>query len=193
MIDIANQVTQQNAHKTAWCEPYIAAIVGPYSKKLPTCQSSMTWFYVNHPSGRIPAEDENPLQAGCTPMQLQVTALLLRNMAAIPEAVVTHSPALLEHTSVALPRSYAVEGSCIYRAVSVQCKYQVLLDFGAILMLALDTGGTSAIATFRCSAAMSCPIPPPLHLPPSSHRLALFNPRPPIHHCTITEFSTQST
>lgn len=73
MIDIANQVTQQNAHKTASCEPYIAAIVGPYSKKLPTCQSSMTWFYVNHPLGRIPAEDENPLQAGCTPMQLQVT------------------------------------------------------------------------------------------------------------------------
>lgn len=73
MIDIANQITQQNAHKTASCEPYIAAIVGPYSKKLPTCQSSMTWFYVNHPLGRIPAEDENPLQAGCTPMQLQVT------------------------------------------------------------------------------------------------------------------------
>lgn len=72
MIDIANQVTQQNAHKTATCEPYIAAIVGPYSKKLPTCQSSMTWFYVNHESGRIPSEDENPLQAGCTPMQLQV-------------------------------------------------------------------------------------------------------------------------
>ena len=72
MIDIANQVTQQNAHKTAACEPYIAAIVGPYSKKLPTCQSSMTWFYVNHESGRIPSEDENPLQAGCTPMQLQV-------------------------------------------------------------------------------------------------------------------------
>ncbi|KAL0038793.1 hypothetical protein WJX79_008093 [Trebouxia sp. C0005] len=75
MIDIANQVTQQNAHKTASCEPYIAAIVGPYSKKLPTCQSSMTWFYVNHQSGRIPAEDENPLQAGCTPMQLQVVTL----------------------------------------------------------------------------------------------------------------------
>lgn len=72
MIDIANQVTQQNAHKTSTCEPYIAAIVGPYNKKLPTCQSSMTWFYVNHESGRIPAEDENPLQAGCTPMQLQV-------------------------------------------------------------------------------------------------------------------------
>lgn len=72
MIDIANQVTQQNAHKTSTCEPYIAAIVGPYNKKLPTCQSSMTWFYVNHEAGRIPAEDENPLQAGCTPMQLQV-------------------------------------------------------------------------------------------------------------------------
>ena len=72
MIDIANQVTQQNAHKTCACEPYIAAIVGPYNKKLPTCQSSITWFYVNHEPGRIPAEDENPLQAGCTPMQLQV-------------------------------------------------------------------------------------------------------------------------
>lgn len=72
MIDIANQVTQQNAHKTATCEPYIAAIVGPYNKKLTTCQSSMTWFYVHHEAGRIPAEDENPLQAGCTPMELQV-------------------------------------------------------------------------------------------------------------------------
>lgn len=72
MIDIANQVTQQNAHKTPTCEPYIAAIVGPYNKKLPTCQSSMTWFYVSHQPGRIPSEDENPLQAGCTPMQLQV-------------------------------------------------------------------------------------------------------------------------
>lgn len=77
MIDIANQVTQQNAHKTATCEPYIAAIVGPYNKKLPTCQSSMTWFYVNHEPGRIPSEDENPLQAGCTPMQLQVSLLKL--------------------------------------------------------------------------------------------------------------------
>ncbi|KAL3138447.1 hypothetical protein ABBQ32_006237 [Trebouxia sp. C0010 RCD-2024] len=75
MIDIANQVTQQNAHKTSTCEPYIAAIVGPYNKKLPTCQSSMTWFYVAHEPGRIPSEDENPLQAGCTPMQLQVVTL----------------------------------------------------------------------------------------------------------------------
>lgn len=72
MIDIANQVTQQNAHKTPLCEPYIAAIVGPYSKKLMTCQSNMTWFYVQHAANRIPAEDENPLQAGCTPMELQV-------------------------------------------------------------------------------------------------------------------------
>ena len=72
MIDIANQVTQQNAHKTSTCEPYIAAIVGPYNKKLATCQSSMTWFYVQHEAGRIPAEDENPLQAGCSPMELQV-------------------------------------------------------------------------------------------------------------------------
>ena len=72
MIDISNQVTQQNAHKTATCEPYIAAIVGPYHKKLPTCQSSISWFYVNHEAGKIPAEDENPLQFGCTPMQLQV-------------------------------------------------------------------------------------------------------------------------
>ena len=72
MIDIANQVTQQNAHKTGTCEPYIAAIVGPYNKKLATCQSSMTWFYVHHEAGRIPAEDENPLQAGCSPMELQV-------------------------------------------------------------------------------------------------------------------------
>ena len=79
MIDIANQVTQQNAHKTSTCEPYIAAIVGPYNKKLPTCQSSMTWFYVNHEAGRIPAEDENPLQAGCTPMQLQVCLHALLN------------------------------------------------------------------------------------------------------------------
>lgn len=75
MIDIANQVTQQNAHKTASCEPYIAAIVGPYNKKLTTCQSSMTWFYVQHEAGRIPSEDENPLQAGCTPMELQVMLL----------------------------------------------------------------------------------------------------------------------
>ena len=80
MIDIANQVTQQNAHKTATCEPYIAAIVGPYNKKLPTCQSSMTWFYVNHEPGRIPSEDENPLQAGCTPMQLQVCIFLLSQL-----------------------------------------------------------------------------------------------------------------
>lgn len=77
MIDIANQVTQQNAHKTSTCEPYIAAIVGPYNKKLPTCQSSMTWFYVAHEPGRIPSEDENPLQAGCTPMQLQVCLRVL--------------------------------------------------------------------------------------------------------------------
>ncbi len=52
--------------------------------------------------------------------------------------------------------------------------YAVLLDFGAISMLASDAGGNSAIARFGCSAARSWPIPPP---PPPWCPLAHIAPR----------------
>ena len=76
LVDIGNQVTQQHAHRCdSGHEPYVGAIVGPYGKSEPQDRpdiSTIDWFYVDHPPGRIPANEEDPLQAGCRPMQLQV-------------------------------------------------------------------------------------------------------------------------
>ncbi|KAK9818670.1 hypothetical protein WJX74_002471 [Apatococcus lobatus] len=77
LVDIGNQVAQQHAHRCdSGHEPYVGAIVGPYGKSDHQDRpdvSSIDWFYVDHPPGRIPANEEDPLQAGCRPMQLQVT------------------------------------------------------------------------------------------------------------------------
>jgi hypothetical protein len=73
IIDIHNQVTQQHQfRRDSDDEPYIAAIVGPYDEELPGTASHLTWFHVQHEGGRVPLPDEDPLQAGCRPMALQV-------------------------------------------------------------------------------------------------------------------------
>eukprot|EP00878_Enallax_costatus_P044864 GHUV01053634.1.p1 GENE.GHUV01053634.1~~GHUV01053634.1.p1 ORF type:complete len:195 (+),score=49.90 GHUV01053634.1:90-587(+) len=48
VIDIANQLQMQQQFRQAPSgdEPYIAAIVSPYDKRLPGLQSSVTWFRV---------------------------------------------------------------------------------------------------------------------------------------------------
>ena len=55
-------------------ELYIAAIVSPYDDQAHADVSAVTWFHVAHEVGRIPGPDQDPLQAGCRPMALQVTA-----------------------------------------------------------------------------------------------------------------------
>jgi len=72
LIDIHNQVTQQHAHRLGADEPYAAAIVGPYDRRLPGLASAMAWFYVAHEPDALPGPEQDPLQAGCTPMALAV-------------------------------------------------------------------------------------------------------------------------
>lgn len=50
----------------------MAAIVGPYDRKLPSTRSSMLWFYVDHAPGAVVTHGTNPLDAGFTPMELKV-------------------------------------------------------------------------------------------------------------------------
>ena len=69
------QVTQQHAHRRCGDEPYAAAIVGPYDRRLPGLASAIAWFYVAHEPERLPLPEQDPLQAGCTPMTLAVRAL----------------------------------------------------------------------------------------------------------------------
>lgn len=76
IIDIKNQVVQQQQfRKGDGMETYVAAIVAPYDDQLPGNASQVTWFHVAHESGRIPSPDEDPLQAGCRPMALQVRSV----------------------------------------------------------------------------------------------------------------------
>ncbi len=68
--------------------------------------------------------------------------------------------------------------------------YAVLLDFGAISMLASDAGGNSAIARFGCSAARSWPFPPPpplLGAPSLTSPLAIQSktPNTPLYHSKV--------
>ena len=70
-IDIYNQVLQQHAHRedgygtTAYSEPYIAAIVSPYDRSVPSPMSTINWFYVSHAPGAVPAEGQRPNEVGC--------------------------------------------------------------------------------------------------------------------------------
>ena len=57
-------------------ELYIAAIVSPYDDQAHGDVSVVTWFHVAHEVGRIPGPDQDPLQAGCRPMALQVICYL---------------------------------------------------------------------------------------------------------------------
>lgn len=103
IIDIYNQVLQQHAHREeapavakvdtgaegeagaggeaaavdekGTVEPYLAAIVGPYDRHLPSHQSSLTWFYVEHKAGVLPDEGQPPAEVGCVAKALQVEQL----------------------------------------------------------------------------------------------------------------------
>lgn len=74
LTDITSQVAQQAAHRTAeGCEPYIAAIVGPFSRQTSQAHSNITWFSVERVSaGPAQAGDHNAV-TGCVPMQLEVS------------------------------------------------------------------------------------------------------------------------
>ena len=50
--------------------------MGPYDEALPGNASHMTWFHVQHELGRLPGPEQDPLQAGCRPMALQVAPWL---------------------------------------------------------------------------------------------------------------------
>jgi len=78
VIDISNQGRQQVAHRDeasddggAVLEPYIAAIVAPYVRTSTPLQSQMSWFRVEHPSGRLPPA-EDLVAAGCKPVRVEV-------------------------------------------------------------------------------------------------------------------------
>ncbi|CAL8469922.1 g9464 [Coccomyxa elongata] len=73
IIDIKNQVAQQFQYRDEdGAETYIAAIVAPYDDQLQGNASTLNWFHVAHEPGRIPAPEQDPLQAGCRNMCLQV-------------------------------------------------------------------------------------------------------------------------
>lgn len=56
------QHTQRNARQPCGCEPYIAAIVSPYDKRLPALASALSWFTVEYDRSRPPAPDKGPLE-----------------------------------------------------------------------------------------------------------------------------------
>lgn len=64
IIDIRNQLMfQRNAQDpSTGYEPYIAAIVSPYDKRLPTLQSAVTWFCVGYDHSRQIAMDKDMIE-----------------------------------------------------------------------------------------------------------------------------------
>lgn len=55
---------------------HLAAIVGPYDRRLGSLQSSLTWFYVEHAPGQLPAEGQPPASVGCVAKALQTQQLV---------------------------------------------------------------------------------------------------------------------
>ena len=74
LTDITSQAAQQAAHQTAeGCEPYIAAIVGPFSRQTSKARSNVAWFSVERVgAGPVQAGNHNAV-TGCVPMQLEVS------------------------------------------------------------------------------------------------------------------------
>ncbi|KAF6257396.1 hypothetical protein COO60DRAFT_1235274 [Scenedesmus sp. NREL 46B-D3] len=92
VIDIDNQLQMQQQVRAAGSsdEPYIAAIVSPYNRRLPGLQSCVTWFRVEG-GGRAGAHATGQ---GVTPMELAVERLLRPST---PESLMRLIPAL--HTT----------------------------------------------------------------------------------------------
>eukprot|EP00877_Chromochloris_zofingiensis_P004266 jgi/Chrzof1/13840/Cz08g14150.t1 len=78
IIDIRNQLMfQRNAQDpSTGYEPYIAAIVSPYDKRLPTLQSAVTWFCVGYDHSRQIAMDKDMIEQSCLPYELSIQRLL---------------------------------------------------------------------------------------------------------------------
>jgi hypothetical protein len=76
-IDVYNQVLQQHAHRdpdaAPHAEPYVAAIVGPYDRRTAGAKASLTWFYVEHAPGKLPADGQPPAEVGCVAKNLAVS------------------------------------------------------------------------------------------------------------------------
>jgi hypothetical protein len=66
--------------------------VGPYDKRVPTPRSSLTWFYVDHPAGRLPQEGQRPEDVGCVGKSLQ-TLQLADDGAGSAQAAIAGMPA----------------------------------------------------------------------------------------------------
>ena len=74
LTDITNQVAQQAAHRTAeGCEPYIAAIVGPFSRQTCQARTNVAWFSVERVGARPVQAGDHDAVTGCVPMQLEVS------------------------------------------------------------------------------------------------------------------------
>ena len=66
--------------------------MGPYDRRLPTPRSSLTWFYVDHPAGRLPEEGQRPEDVGCVGKSLQ-TLQLAEDGAGSAQAAIAAMPA----------------------------------------------------------------------------------------------------
>jgi len=95
--------------------------VGPYDRRLPGLASAMAWFYVAHEPDALPGPEQDPLQAGCTPMALAVRRprgarrLMLPGRCARPAASVkrqdVEGASAAQPTVGAVPRCSVEQGS----------------------------------------------------------------------------------
>lgn len=117
-IDIYNQVLQQHHHRdeASGAEPYIAAIVGPYDKRLNSPCSSITWFYVDHQPGTLPSAGQRPEDVGCVAKALQ-TVQLPDNGSCNVQAEIMAMPAgrMLELTQRYATKRDAVDMAGVWR------------------------------------------------------------------------------
>jgi len=104
-------------------EPYVAAIVSPYDRRLPGTQSALTWFVVDSGAGsrRAPTMDRDPLEqvpgSCCPPVQpgQQSRAVLLR-----PALLSRASPALRRPPSIPFLTSYQGAPARVPQPVTVR-------------------------------------------------------------------------
>lgn len=76
--------------------------MGPYDRRLGSPQSSITWFYVDHAPGRLPAEGQRPDDVGCVAKALQTLQLVQDGGRAVAEIAAMPTCGLLQ-----LARRYA--------------------------------------------------------------------------------------
>lgn len=69
--------------------------MGPYDRRLASSASSISWFYVDHAPGVLPAEGQRPAAVGCVPRALRTLQLVDDGGAAVAE--IAAMPALGLH------------------------------------------------------------------------------------------------